>query len=392
MTIEELVRAELREVADSVEVPLMPSLEADAEGVRRRWPVLVAAAAVGVLLAGGAQLVLRDRDTSPDPSPRPDETPSVSTAPDRGPVPRAPSSGGLVVRDGEGGLSVDGTAVPGRWIEVVVQRGTVWVARHEGANGQPSVWWGNGATTHQLDETTVGFAISPDARWIVWSTPDAPGTDVMQVVDTASGEVRASRSVRDHADQVGPLAVTNDGVVVFDHCLVPTENPPGWPTCAEARLEVWLPGTGVTDTLPLPPSAPLELAPMLVPSGAHNGLLAQQRGDTRKRYLRITSAGEVEVVATLPNRAVAVSPDESFLLISGECAGPMCPWEVAPFAAGRRREIMPPPGWFFVPSGTVTVESASYVVVDVKSEDFRGTRSARCSLSAARCVLVEPPG
>lgn len=411
MSIEELVRAELHDIAGSVDVPRMPSLDAAPDGVRHRWPVLVAAAVVGLILAGGAQLVLRDRDTAPEPSRRLDQTPSVSVDPTRSNVSRRPSEGDLVVKDSDGGLSVDGNAVPGRWLEVVAHRGTVWVAVHEGRAGQTSLWWGRGATTHQLDQTTTGFAISPSTRWLAWAASETPGTRVMQVVDTGSGEVRWSRRIDDSGEHGGPVAVTDDGVVVFNHCLTPATDPGGWPTCTEGRLDVWLPGAGTTDTLPLPASRPEQLDRMVVPSGADNGIIAKPRREARPTYLRITRDGAVEVVAALPWRAVAVSADERFVLIEGECAGPLCPWEVEPFGGGERREVRPPSGWSFVPSTadrrlvsaplftqygeplfvlSHTVEEGGLVTVDVASVVSPEVRSARCSLSEARCVLVEP--
>jgi len=36
-------------------------------------------------------------------------------------------------------------------------------------------------------------------------------------------------------------------------------------------------------------------------------------------------------------------------------------------------------------------EDASFVVLNVASEDYLGTRSTRCSLSEAQCVLVGSP-
>jgi hypothetical protein len=115
-------------------------------------------------------------------------------------------------------------------------------------------------------------------------------------------------------------------------------------------------------------------------------------------------------VATLPPRAVVVSADERFVVVEGECAGPLCPWEVASFAGGERREIRPPSGWSFVPStadrqlftetfflggGPLyalphTVEKGSLVLIDVISVESQLVRPARCSLSDGRCVLVAP--
>lgn len=406
MSIEELVRAELRDVADGVEVPRMPSLDGEPDTMRRRWPVLVAAAVVGLILAGGAQLIIRDRDGAPDPGPRPTPTPSVTTTPSGGTVPRTPPSGGVVFGEA-GGLSVDGEAVPGSW-GLIAQQGPVWAAY---LTDRGELWWGRGASRQRIDGSATSVVISPDTRWITWGTTDEEGHVVMHLVDTVSGEERASRPIGDRGPSDGPVIVTDQGTVVFQHCVAASTDSGGWPTCTRARLDVWLPAEEVTEGLPLPEDTPDDLVKMVVASGAENGLIVKPARAARPTYLRVADDGAVDVVATLPRRAVAVSSDERFVLIEGECAGPLCPWEVEPFGGGERREIRPPSGWSFVPSAAArqlvaaplytqygdplyvlphSVEEGTFVVVNVASDDFGPSRSARCSLADGRCVLVGP--
>ncbi|WP_183097730.1 hypothetical protein [Nocardioides pelophilus] len=406
MSIEELVRAELRDVAGSVDVPRMPSLDAEPDSVRHRWPVLVAAAVVGLILVGGAQLVLRDRDTAPEPSRPPEPTPGVTRTPSGGTVPRTAPSG-AVVFGGAGTLSVDGKPVPGSW-QVVAQQGPVWAAY---LTDWGELWWGRGADRHRIDGPTSGLAISPDARSLAWGATDAQGNDTIHLVDTASGQERARLPVEDRGAAGGPVMLTSGGTVVFQHCVAPATDSGGWPTCSKARLEVWLPEMGVTDRLPLPASKPDVLSRMVVPSGTDNGIIAKSRREARPAYLRITRDGAAEVVAALPWRAVAVSADERFVLVEGECAGPLCPWEVEPFGGGERREVRPPSGWSFMPSTadrrlfsaplftqygeplfvlSHSVEEGSLVTIDVASVRSQEVRPARCDLSDPRCVLVEP--
>ena len=73
MSIEELVRAELRSVAEQVEVPPLPSLSS-LEEPRRSWHVVIAAAAAVALVLGGLAFLLRDQGDQP---PRPIKKPEV---------------------------------------------------------------------------------------------------------------------------------------------------------------------------------------------------------------------------------------------------------------------------------------------------------------------------
>lgn len=414
MSIEELLRAELRDVADGVDVPRMPSLDGEPGGLAPRWPSLVAAAVIALILAGGAHLVLRDRDGSPEPAPRP--TPSVTPTPPAEDVPPTRPSGGVVFT-GAGGLAVDGEQVEGNW-QMVAQQGPVWVAT---LTDFGELWWGRGTTRYRLGDPTdatypTSVVISPDARLLAWGATDSRGTETVHLVETSTGEERALLTVADRGAAHGPVAVTDNGIVVFEHCVTPATEDGGWSSCTEARLDFWVPDGGVTGTLPLPArrlpadGVPV-LARMVIPSGADDGLLIQERRYARPEYVRIDDGGRVETVATLPPRAVAVSADEESVLIQGECAGPLCPWEVEPFGGGERVEIRPPADWSFVPASATpvmfaprgyivygdarfvllhTVEDGGFVVLNVAHADGPAARRARCSLTQAVCVLVEP--
>ena len=104
----------------------------------------------------------------------------------------------------------------------------------------------------------------------------------MEVVDTATGEVRWSRNADADAPDIGALAVTNDGVVVFGHCLEPVFDIGGTPQCDDARIDVWAPRSGVRSTVPAevsvdhgPPGTVAALTPLVQVTGAHNGLLVR---------------------------------------------------------------------------------------------------------------------
>ncbi len=77
----------------------------------------------------------------------------------------------------------------------------------------------------------------------------------MEVVNTATGRVRWARAADGDAPELGALAVTNDGVVVFAHCTDTVLDSGGSPQCDAARVEAWAPAVGVTATVPAPVSA-----------------------------------------------------------------------------------------------------------------------------------------
>lgn len=333
----------------------------------------------------------------------------AATPPPRTPetVPDEPSTE-LAVHVERRALKVGGASVPGRW-QLTESRRDVWVAIRTGAQGATSQWWGTGTSARPMPPSVGsilrgGVVISQDARWIVWTRPaaDVLAVDpprVMEVVETATGEVRWSRDADHDAPEIGALAVTNDGTVVFGHCLEPTFDSGGWPQCDDARLDVWSPATDAIRTVPAEVSvhqspfagSVTELAPLVRRTGAHNGLLGRSAARGRPQYLRVSDRGQVDVVTTLPRNTVAVTADERFALLrEGECPDEVgrCGFHALRLDDGERRLI---PSLYDLVAGHAA-SSHEYVAerddLLLVRDAWSGAVVARCALSQAQCVPI----
>lgn len=378
-----------------------------ADGERRQRVTLVvgltAAAAVLAVIAG-ALATHRGGDATPDPAvPTPTRTPTDATDPVR-PIPSGQSDVLAVEQVGPARLVVGGRTVPGRW-GVDESRLDVWVGKRTDADDYESQWWGKGTTVHKMPPSIGsvlrgGVAISQDAHWIAWTRPksDVYGMDppmVMEVVDTTTATVRWSRDASADSQDMGALAVTNDGVVVFARCLEIVRDAIGWAHCTEALPQVWAPKTGVTRTLPagLVPADWKAGGPTLLiqATGAHNGLLVQASPSRRATYVRLSRRGDVETVAALPSATLAVTADERFALVQGPCGQERCRWTVVSLKNGARRSI-DPPGL----AGDAEISHLLSYVVERDdlllvrwSGDAGSPAALRCSLARARCVRIE---
>ena len=406
----------LREAFDELvaDVPVYGDLDRallQAERERRRRHGLVAglaAAAAVVAVIVGVVATTRDGSDSQQPIEPSTPTPTTTekTTATSEPIPTDPSEVLAVRQVGEQRLQVGGETVPGRW-GVNDSRLDVWVAMNTNDDGYESQWWGKGTTTHKMPPSMGqvlrgGVVISQDARWIVWTRPasDAYSKNpprVMEVVDTATGRVRWSRSADADAVELGALAVTNDGVVVFAHCLEPVVDSMGWSQCDDARVDVWAPGSGVTRTVPAevtvghgPPGTVTALDPLVRATGAHNGLLVQSSPNAPPQYVRVGARGEVDVVAALPPGTLAVTADERFVLVAGACDAQPCRWSVMSLDTGATRSMAPPDrlaAGLFHGFLSYVVERDDLVLVR-DAGDPGSPAVARCSLEQARCVLI----
>lgn len=411
MSIDQRLREGLRTTNDALPVPdidrALAAVTADARRTRRRTVLvgLAAAAAAAAVVVGVLAVTGDEQDQAPQPAPSPSRT--RTTAVDPVTIPDDPAEV-LLVHRRPGGLEVAGETVPGRW-ELTETRHDVWVAIKTDANHATSQWWGKGATARPMpasrgDILPGAVAISQDARWIAWTRPAANIDDpnpplVMEVVDTTTGEVRWSRNADTTVRQIGVIAVTNDGAVVFAHCLEPYLDEDGLQHCGDGRVDVWAPEADVVRTLPagvsvgtVPfPDIPPTLSPLVQRTGAHNGLLVQSTEAARPQYLRVTDRGDVQIVATLPRNTVAVTADERFALLAEECStGPFgCgDLSVVPLDGGERRPLrslkkVPEPMDDY--AYRILVERDDLLLVHAP---FDG-EAARCSLSLARCVPIK---
>jgi hypothetical protein len=397
------------------EIPLAEDLRRGRRRVARRRAMAVggvAAAAAAVVLT--ASLITgNDPDNAPQPAPSPSEDRTAIDPVDRA-VPVGPSEALAARQTGRFRLEVGGEVLPGRWT-LSQSRGDVWVAEYFDEVGymSPALWWGKGTTTHEVPGQRGGVAISQDGRWIVWTratsgdySPSPSSPRVMEVVDTATGKVRWSRDADADAPEIEALAVTNDGVVVFGHCLEPTFDIGGTRQCDDARVDVWAPELGRTETLPAevrvehgPPGTVAALTPLVQVDGMpHNGLLVRDTPSDRPRYVRVSERGDVEVVATLPRDVVAVTADERFALVPRACGDQgaiVCEWSAWPLDGGEPRpipslaELVTIATGYDWPVDPFIVEKDDLLVVRALGlEGSYYPAVARCSLAQARCVRI----
>jgi hypothetical protein len=371
----------------------------------RAWVVLSSLLLLGMTSCGGTTEAIDGPVARPTIGPpTPTRTPS-GTESNNETILTGPSEE-LAVQVGTHGLRVAGDRVAGTW-EVTDTRRDVWVAIKTDKNDATSQWWGKGATAHPMPPSAGrilrgGVVISQDAHWIVWTRPaaDVLGRNpprVMEVVDTTTGEVRWSRNADADAPEMGALAVTNDGVVVFGHCLEPVFDGGGWLQCDDARVDVWAPEVDVIGTVPAEvgaggspfPDTVTALEPQVQRTGAHDGLLVKSPEKDRPQYIRVSDRGDVEAVATLPWATVAVTADERFAL-AAECRDGLleCAYSIVPLD-GRAQSPIPSLGDLLDPQvgpdyGYV-VERDDLLLV---REPGTGDIVARCGLAQARCVPI----
>ncbi|HWJ66486.1 MAG TPA: hypothetical protein VNT31_07405 [Nocardioides sp.] len=390
----------LRELTGEFRPPPFVDLVAVATKRRRRSAVAASAAAAAVVVAVGGLAVTRGdsgRIPEPAPSPTPTQTPIPTPVPTAGPVPRGPSDVTSVRVTGrcQCVLEVAGETVPGNWT-LEMSRGDVWVASRNEDDLSATLWWGKGTAVRAMDAIccTGGIVISPDARWITW-TRDVDGQRVMEVVDTATGKARWNRDDDDYDPELDQLlgtpVLTNDGVVAFVRCTEPLPDSAGsTDRCDAARVEVWAPEVGVTETFSAEVTGH---QPLLESTGVHNGLLVRPDTSGPVLYLHVSERGDVEVVAHLPQATVMVSADEQYAL-AGRCrSSNQCDFAVHALDGGGRRPLRVPAsaaGWIHEGWGHFVAETDDLVIVQ-SNPDIVSLPPvlARCSLAQARCVRIE---
>ena len=361
MTIEELVRAELRSVAEQVAVPSLPPLEEP----RRSWRVVVlAAAAAVVLVIGGLTFLLRDDAGPPE---RPVEKPKIDHV-DRS-APTIPWVDG-------NRLFVGGRRIPGRWLEVY-SGGRTWLARR--ADGR--VFWGRGAHLHDLGRYPFNLAyegpyLSPGGRYVAVGYGDAT------LVETETGRsttVPLSTSSPDSSVEEWAAGVTDAGVVLSTRADGGSaESYAIRAGRAPVRLETQ--GGYLTRT---------------VASGL---LLEDARGRVwvvdvvGSRVRRVAQVSSDRVAYSDAGLTASLSTDRQWLLDLGWTRDRDEP-ETLPVTAvddGRPAPVSAPQGWVFAPQLAPGFwEPEGTLVAFVVRPDSREYRAVRCSPASGECVLLE---
>ncbi len=212
--LENALARELREVADGIHVPPMPSLPGRTSSVRSPagsgQPLLVAAAVV--LIAGVLALTLDRPDDPAVPSgPGPSGTPTSSPSSNRqdGTISSAAPTVPYVL---DQRLYVDGAQVPGTWWSVE-SRGGQWLAAQ--ADGS---WWSGGPgrdtgpIAAEVDQPPV---MSPNGRYVALidlssGVPTVTGFDTLPAGEGfGSAPIELPRTEGGVAPRV--RAVTDDG-------------------------------------------------------------------------------------------------------------------------------------------------------------------------------------
>jgi hypothetical protein len=378
MSIEEVVRAELRSVADQVVVPSLPPL---AER-RRTWPVVVAAAAAMALVIAGLAWALRDRAEPPpvDPPKRVQIDRSAPTIPwlDRTK------------------LYVGGEQIPGSWTEMV-SGGETWVARR----GDLHAVWGRGTEQHDLGKVGWFFGgasveplgmsgpfVSPGGRYVAYGGDQGNEGDApLRVLDTRTGR---STALPARFDKHDIDAVTDDGLLITSLWPDP-DDPEGRPE----RREHYVLGVG---------KAPVRLealggelvsltgAPglMLVDSDEVVWVVELVNSHVRRAVELGLSQNRTDDWDARP--AASLSPDWKWLLDLRWVDEQEEPSTVSVTSVdtGRTTSVTAPKGWAFAPRLAPGFwEPAGTLITWVVEGESRAYHLARCAPAVGACVLVE---
>ena len=336
MTIDDLIRTELRDVADTVEIPPMPSLDEE----RSRWLVPLVAAVVLVLLtAAGLWLDRSGRaDQSPPPVKRPEQTvTALSTAP-----PTIPW-----IDDGR--FYVNGRRLPGRWLEVATA-GDTWLAQRE----DHLVFWGRDPQPHLVGRDRYfrmwelsAIDMSGGGRFVMYVHARS---STVTLIDTETGRSRT--------------------VAQPDDCCYNGVS-------ESAAIRVLTPDLG-------PPTEGLTFE--------------DQQGRpwvVQRRYSRFAARRQdLRRDAVSRQWSVSPSPDRRWILDLEWARYGDEPATVSVRTAGSDRvsRIEAPAGWRFAPRLAPGYwEPGGTLILFVVTPETRTYRAARCAPDLGACVLVEEP-
>lgn len=362
--VEEILRRELHEVADGLQVPVLPQLPEAPPRTPRPWhPMLVAAAVV--LIAAGAIAVVTSYRGGGEPQPAPSPTETTSIQPLTSEAPTVP-----YVLDGN--LYVDGAQVPGGWW-AVQQGGEAWVAQRT----DNTWWWGTDAEPQPVPGQDSGFAqLSPDGSLFgVVSTED--GGQVL-LVDTRSGEAVGVLPI-DVGDPRGPdalviVAVTDDGLVFLQ---------------GSNRRLMW-PGPDGDEVVDLQATEPDQWVGKSTPAGlvVRDG---RREGRDDASYLAEPSDdGTLTRLHPWPSEEGVVNPSGTWLAYGGSWGGESVtiPTIAAQTLAGDQRLTLEPPDDRDL--SALAWEDDDLLLAGLY-DDGTPTGLARCSIREARCVVVDAP-
>ncbi|MEP9361614.1 hypothetical protein ABLE68_01525 [Nocardioides sp. CN2-186] len=360
--VEETLGRELHTIASGLRIPALPDLAQEPIPTPRRWPSLLAAAAVVLVVILAAVFAEAfHAGSSPQPMPQPVPAPT-------GTLPRTAPATPYVLADR---LYVDGQQVPGKWWSVDAG-GDAWLAWR----ADDTWWWGRGTEPHRIEaRLDVPPAISPNGDYVAMIVTDDNGA-TLTGFDTASdgegfGGVTVDAGDPEKGTTVFVRAVTDDGRVVAQGL--------------ESGV-LWLPLT-TGETVDLTETAPGQQVERATAAGLVVG--------SESPYLaQLSDAGELTRVRDLPvHDDLEVSPGGQWLVIApgGTLGGEVTSirsLEAQTVDATEDTTLTAPEGWGFRTLAWAW-EDDEHLVSPVVTDDGQTQRITRCSVLLARCVLVD---
>ncbi|GGD12046.1 hypothetical protein [Nocardioides daphniae] len=367
--VEEMLRSDLRQVADRVTVPPLPSFATSSASPRapRPWlPMLVAAAVLALLVGTTWALAVWSPDRRPAPAPSPDlgvQQPQVPYVLDEA-------------------LHVDGSVVPGTWW-YVASGGDVWV----GGRDDDTWVWGTGTDVRPLEHPAEqGVRISPRGQYIAYvATVDGDFRVAVVETSTGTGTVLSQDPVPRLSEGPQPyaIAVTDGGQVVVSD---------------GGRQFLWQ-FAAPDDLVDLSRTAPGW--EVVGPVGDALKAERTEGGTTTSFLVWIDADGKVDPRREVPpSPGVVASPGGTWMVLTdpdsvgGEVSELAALRVVAP-ASGEDVTLRPPDGWAFSLDGRVWEDDAQFVSPVVRASDQAlgdGDQAlVRCSPEQGRCRLLDPP-
>ncbi len=376
--LEEILTRELRQVVDGLHVPALPALPQEPPRSVRRWPSLLVAAVVVLVLAGvivAMSMGGGGRDVSPAPSPTPTPTPTPAPTPTNAtPISKKAPTVPYVL---DQKLYVDGQQVPGDW----------WLVRSgaEGWVGQRTddTWWrGTGPEAIEIEGQEDAPVISANGRY-VGETRVEDGKDVLSGFETRPagegfGSVPVDLGDQQDGSAVTVRAVTDDGWVIAQG----TKTAVLWRPLIDNRL------VDLTQTAP----------GWEILASTPAGLLVTDGVDGDAYLAEISEAGEIDPSIAVPaHDDLAVSPGAAWLIWTdpGTTQGEVTsvPTLNAQSVNSRTQATLnAPDGYGFRTREWAWENDDTFIApLEAQGEEQGAGRMARCSVLSAQCVLITAP-
>lgn len=383
--IEETLGRELHEVADGLQIPIMPTLPETTSSTRgsliastrRRWQSAVVAAAAAVVVAGTVVVLANngnDGDALPAPEPTTTQTPAPAPTPTpvepEATLPRTPPTIPYVF---ENQLYVDGKLVEGNWccVDGNLAGWLGWAA--------DGWWWGNGRQVERLTSLVdVPPVISPDGKTVAMLRREGGEVMVTGFETRFGGEGLGGFPVDPGKAALGDdprvTAVTNDRKVIVQ---------------GQGQSWLWLPDAGERVVVDLNQTAP----GAVILGATAAGLLVTNEERSTFMLATISDEGALSRVANLPQvDDLMTTPDGQWALFVpyGTFGGELAAIEtLSAFRVNGDDAVVtlrPPEGWLFRVHAWAW-EDDDHVIAAVTSDP--GERMARCSVRLAECVLID---